>query len=194
MKLRPCWLDGEVVVLSEKGFTDFNALQNAFDHRSTQQMLLFLFDVPFYDGYDLRAVPLVERRALPRSILAKPPPPIRFSEAFDAPPRDILASACEIGLEGVIGKRKASGYPARRSPDWIKLKCSKRQEFVIGGYTDRRDRARPSGDCSWGLLQRRRRARLCGQGRHRLQRADVAEPAEAHGGSRNGRAAVQGQD
>ena len=83
MKLRPGWLDGEVVVLNDKGLTDFNALQNAFDNSRTRRMLLFLFDVPFYDGYDLRAVPLIERRALLQSILAKPPVPIRFSEAFD---------------------------------------------------------------------------------------------------------------
>ncbi|MBT2321268.1 non-homologous end-joining DNA ligase [Variovorax paradoxus] len=136
MKLRPGWLDGEVVMLNERGLTDFNALQNAFDNARTQRMIYFFFDVPFYGGYDLRAVPLVERRALLQSILAKPPEPICFSEAFDAPPQDILASACELGLEGIIGKRKASRYPSRRSPDWIKLKCSRRQEFVIGGYTD----------------------------------------------------------
>ncbi|WP_239143006.1 non-homologous end-joining DNA ligase [Variovorax sp. WS11] len=136
MKLRPGWLDGEVVMLNDRGLTDFNALQNAFDNSHTQRIIYFLFDVPFYDGFDLRGVPLVERRALLQSILRKPPPPIRFSEAFDAPPQDIIASACELGLEGIIGKRKASRYPSRRSPDWIKLKCNQRQEFVIGGYTD----------------------------------------------------------
>ena len=136
MGLRPGWLDGEVVMLNEKGMTDFNALQNAFDNARTRKMLLFLFDVPFYDGYDLRDVALLERRALLQRVLAAPAAPIRFSEAFDAIPADIIASACEIGLEGVIGKRKASPYRSGRSADWIKLKCSKRQEFVIGGYTD----------------------------------------------------------
>jgi hypothetical protein len=63
MKLRPGWLDGEVVMLNGRGLIDFNALQNAFDNARTQRMVFYLFDVPFYDGYDLRAAPLVERRA-----------------------------------------------------------------------------------------------------------------------------------
>jgi bifunctional non-homologous end joining protein LigD len=136
MKLKPGWLDGEIVVLNESGSTDFQALQNAFDREKTGNIVYFIFDVPYYAGYDLTGVPLVERRALLQTLLAKAPPEIRFSEIFDAPPEDIVASACKIGLEGVIGKRKNSTYSSRRSPDWIKLKCSRRQEFVIGGYTD----------------------------------------------------------
>jgi bifunctional non-homologous end joining protein LigD len=136
MKLKPGWLDGEVVVLNESGGTDFQALQNAFDSDKTRNIVYFLFDIPYYGGFDLTGVPLVERRALLETLLAKAPPEIRFSAVFDAPPQDIVASACKIGLEGVIGKKKNSTYSSRRSPDWIKLKCSSRQEFVIGGYTD----------------------------------------------------------
>ncbi|WP_418146946.1 DNA ligase D [Variovorax paradoxus] len=136
MKLAPGWLDGEIVVLNESGGTDFQALQNAFDSENTRNIVYFLFDLPYYGGFDLTGVPLVERRGLLQALLAKAPPEIRFSEIFDAPPEDIVASACKIGLEGVIGKRKNSTYASRRSPDWIKLKCSQRQEFVIGGYTD----------------------------------------------------------
>ncbi|WP_395348215.1 DNA ligase D [Variovorax sp. UC122_21] len=136
MKLKPGWLDGEIVVLDEAGRTDFQALQSAFDSTRTQDIVYFLFDLPYYGGHDLRAVPLVERRALLERLLADPPPEIRFSAVFDAPPEDIVASACRIGLEGVIGKRRDSAYRSRRSPDWIKLKCARRQEFVVVGYTD----------------------------------------------------------
>lgn len=136
MKLKPGWLDGEIVVLNDRGTTDFQALQNAFDSARTQDIVYFLFDIPFYAGHDLTAVPLVERQALLQSLLAEPQPPLRFSETFEAPPRDIVASACKIGLEGIIAKRKDSSYVFRRSGDWLKLKCSHRQEFVICGYTD----------------------------------------------------------
>lgn len=61
--------------------------------------------------------------------------PIRFSEAFDVPARDLLTSACKLGLEGVIAKRKDAPYVSGRSGDWLKLKCTLRQEFVIVGYT-----------------------------------------------------------
>ncbi|WP_076998675.1 DNA ligase D [Variovorax sp. KK3] len=136
LKLAPCWLDGEVVVLGEGGRTDFQSLQNAFESSRTQDIEYFLFDLPYHDGHDLRAVPLIERRELLRGLLAKAPEGIHLSEAFDASPRDMLASACSMGLEGIIGKRKDSSYSSRRSKDWIKLKCIRRQEFVIGGYTE----------------------------------------------------------
>jgi bifunctional non-homologous end joining protein LigD len=135
-KLKHGWLDGEIVVLNEAGTTDFQQLQNAFDRSRTERIVFFVFDVPYYDGHDLTGVPLVERRDFLAAILRKPSASVRYSETFDAPPRDIVLSACKIGLEGIIGKRRNSVYSARRSPDWIKLKCSQRQEFVIGGYTD----------------------------------------------------------
>ena len=98
----------------------------------------WLFDVPFLDGHDLRALPVEERRArAARSCWARSRrPACGFSEAFDAAPRELLASAAQLGFEGIIGKRKDSAYVSRRSPDWIKLKSQRRQEFVIGGYTD----------------------------------------------------------
>ncbi|MBJ2154259.1 DNA ligase D [Variovorax sp. IB41] len=136
MKLKQGWIDGEIVVLNDAGTTDFQALQNAFDRSRTERIVFFAFDVPYYDGHDLTGVPLTERRAFLASLLKKPPAAVHYSETFDAPARDIVLSACKIGLEGIIGKRKDSGYTSRRSPNWIKLKCSQRQEFVIGGYTD----------------------------------------------------------
>ena len=136
MKLAPGWLDGEIVVLNETGTPDFQALQNAFDTERVQGVVYFLFDLPFYGGYDLRGVELIERRALLEALLKKPGGAIRFSEVFDGTPQEVLQSACRLGLEGIIAKRKTSTYSSRRSPDWIKLKCGQRQEFVIGGYTD----------------------------------------------------------
>ena len=137
MGLRPGWLDGEIVVPDENGIPDFQALQNAFDSSRTQGIVYYLFDIPFYDGYDLRAATLDDRREFLKTFFETPPPePVRFSETFDAPAGDIVASACRMGLEGVIGKRKTATYVSRRSSDWIKLKCSQRQEFVICGYTD----------------------------------------------------------
>ena len=136
MKLPPGWYDGEIVVLNDKGIPSFQALQNAFDRIHTEKIVYYVFDIPYAQGYDLRGVALSERRALLADLLKKPAPLVRFSEAFEAPHQDVVASACRLGLEGVIGKRKTSRYVARRSPDWIKLKCTQRQEFVIGGYTD----------------------------------------------------------
>lgn len=136
MKLKPGWLDGEAVILNDQGTPDFQPLQNAFDNSRTKDIVYFIFDVPFYDGYDLKEQPLIQRRALLEGILQDAPDSIRFSATFEAPAKDIVLSACKMGLEGVIGKKKDSLYTSRRSPEWIKLKCTKRQEFVIGGWTD----------------------------------------------------------
>ena len=136
LELEPGWLDGEIVVPGERGASDFQALQNAFDNTHTERVQYHLFDLPFYAGRDLRSLPLEQRRALLQILLTEVDSPLHFSEAFDAKPKDLIASACKLGLEGLIGKRRDSAYAGGRSRDWIKLKCSQRQEFVVGGWTE----------------------------------------------------------
>ena len=136
LKLPPGWYDGEIVLPNEAGIPDFGALQQAFDMKHTNDLVLYLFDVPYADGHDLRRAPLQARRAYLKGLLAASDPDlIRFSDEFDATPESLLASACKLGLEGVIAKRRSSPYGSSRSADWVKLKCSQRQEFVIGGFT-----------------------------------------------------------
>ncbi|WP_255593205.1 DNA ligase D [Acidovorax sp. sic0104] len=138
LPIRSGWLDGEVMVQDAHGIPDFQALQNAFDGQSTESLVFYVFDLPFADGHDLRGLPLLERRERLRQILqgGGDTSRVRFSEAFEAAPGDLVSSACKLGFEGVIGKLKRGTYSPRRSAEWIKLKCSHRQEFVIGGYTD----------------------------------------------------------
>jgi bifunctional non-homologous end joining protein LigD len=131
------WIDGEIVVMNDKGVPDFGALQNAFDHASTARIVYYVFDLPFFDGLDLRQLPLTQRRELLCALVTRhPQESIRFSDTFEETPQDLLESARRVGLEGVIGKRVDSAYVSRRSPDWIKLKTQLRQEFVIAGYTE----------------------------------------------------------
>lgn len=137
MPLETAWLDGEIVMLADNGAPSFQALQNAFDGERTGGILFYVFDLPYVTGRDLRGEPLRVRRAvLARVMEAAGGDPMRFSDAFDAAPADLVASACKMGLEGIIGKRLSSPYVSRRSDNWIKLKCARRQEFVVVGYTD----------------------------------------------------------
>jgi bifunctional non-homologous end joining protein LigD len=137
MKLPDGWYDGEIVVHDENGKPNFNLLQLAFDGSNTAKIVYFVFDAPYYKGYDLRDVRLDLRRPLLQAVLEERPSEIvRFSAEFGTDPAQLVDAACRIGLEGVIGKRRDSRYVTRRSPEWIKLKCGLRQEFVIGGYTD----------------------------------------------------------
>ena len=131
------WLDGEIVVMNGKGVPEFQLLQNAFDSSKTRDMVYFVFDLPHFGGYDLTRVPLVERRALLEKVLENNTSPnVRFSEAFDVDPKELLDNACKRGLEGLIGKRANAPYASTRSSSWVKIKCTKRQEFVVAGFTD----------------------------------------------------------
>jgi bifunctional non-homologous end joining protein LigD len=137
LKLPDGWYDGEIVVHDDEGRPNFGLLQQAFDGSDTAPIVYFLFDMPYHDGADLRAVALETRRALLRGVLEKKTSEtVHFSEEFEAPPEQLMDAACKLGLEGIIGKRRDSPYSSRRTRDWIKLKCGQRQEFVIGGYTD----------------------------------------------------------
>ena len=143
LKLKDGWLDGEVVSLNADGLPDFQALQNAFDIGRSLDIVYYLFDAPFLEGRDQREVAVEERRAALKSVLTRSRSKLlRFSESFAANQRDIFESACDLALEGVIGKRAGSLYVSKRSPDWIKLKCRLRQEFIIVGFT------RPQGSRS----------------------------------------------
>ncbi|MFJ2487645.1 DNA ligase D [Pseudomonas sp. NPDC087639] len=153
--LESAWLDGEMVVANEQGVPDFQALQNAFDSGSSANILYYLFDLPYLNGVDLREVPVEERRAALATVLgAHEQPLLRFSEAFDETPDALLNSACQMKMEGLIGKRIGSPYVSRRSSDWIKLKCKHRQEFVIVGYTDPKGSRSAFGALLLGLHDR----------------------------------------
>jgi bifunctional non-homologous end joining protein LigD len=138
MGLPDGWYDGEIVVHDANGRPNFGLLQLAFDGTNRAQIMYFIFDAPYLGGYDLRNAALVDRRALLEGALtqAKASKLVRFSDEFGTDPEGLVVAACKIGLEGVIGKRRDSRYVSRRSPEWIKLKCGQRQEFVIAGYTD----------------------------------------------------------
>ena len=131
------WLDGEVVVLDAHGVSSFQALQNAFERRSDSGVLYFVFDLLYEGGADLRALPLVERKQRLRNLLdGAGSPLVLYSEHLEGSADQALATACRMGLEGLIGKRGDAAYLSGRSRSWIKIKCRKRQEFVVGGYTD----------------------------------------------------------
>jgi bifunctional non-homologous end joining protein LigD len=148
LKLQHTWLDGEIVVMGQNGTPEFNALQNAFDRSRTESITYFLFDLPYFEGHDLRATPLVQRRQLLKQLIDEHPHEhLRFSADFDADAASILESARRMGLEGVIAKRKDAPYESRRTETWLKLKNKLRQEFVVAGYTDR-----SSGEAEIGSL------------------------------------------
>ncbi|WP_137925346.1 DNA ligase D [Cupriavidus sp. 2SB] len=136
LHIEEAWLDGEIVVL-RNDLPDFNALQNAINANRNDEIVYFLFDIPYWNGRDLRQLRLDARRAHLATILAECPSRLRFSDAFDAPAPQMFKAACELQLEGLMFKRADAPYVSARTPTWLKAKCKLRQEFVVGGYSER---------------------------------------------------------
>ena len=136
-------LDGEITVLDKNGVSSFGLIQpriavadpNAISHLARRTpVTLFVFDLLYLDGYDLRNVPLIERKRVLQAIL-KPSTVMRFSEHFVNQGDEMFAAARATGLEGILAKRARSYYESKRSHDWLKIKITSQQEFVICGYT-----------------------------------------------------------
>ncbi len=131
------WLDGEVVALLPDGRSSFAALQAALSGERAAHLTYFLFDMPWRDGADWTRRSLRERKAaLARLIAERPQPELRYSDHVTARGGNFFREACRMGLEGVVAKRSDGAYVAGRGRDWLKVKCLRRQEFVVGGYTD----------------------------------------------------------
>jgi bifunctional non-homologous end joining protein LigD len=150
--LTSAWLDGEIAVLNDAGIPDFNRLQNAIDSAQVSDIVLFVFDVPFMGDMDLRAVPLAARRAVLKELFdERESDTVRFSQSFEVPPAQLLGAACQMGLEGVMAKRADAPYVSGRTDTWVKLKCQRRQEFVVLGFTERSNATREVGSLLLGF-------------------------------------------
>ncbi len=132
------WIDGELCAVDTQGHSNFQALQHALGEDDTQaNIVYFAFDLLYLDGYDLREVPLLERKGLLEYLLLRSQTALRFSPHVRGSGPDVFKQACQMGLEGIISKRANSTYATGlRTRDWIKVKCLHRQEMVIGGYTE----------------------------------------------------------
>jgi bifunctional non-homologous end joining protein LigD len=140
-KIKSAWLDGEIVVPDENGVSSFSGLQRALSDGDDSEMIFYLFDLPYLDGRDLRELPLMQRKQMLRDTLfAKKNSNgiLAYSEHHEGEGEAFFKAVSNMGLEGVISKRKDSPYRAGRGRDWVKSKCVDRDEFVIGGYTPSR--------------------------------------------------------
>ena len=126
-------VDGELIAIDDKGRPDFNLLQNF--RAEASRIHYYIFDLLCWKGRDLTRLPLVERRALLKSLVVVKDKRIRTWDYVEAAPNDLLSAVREQRLEGIIGKQKDSHYqPGKRSGAWIKYRVNRGQEFVIGGY------------------------------------------------------------
>jgi bifunctional non-homologous end joining protein LigD len=130
-------IDGEVIVPSENGVSDFSVLQNELRGRSNKPVL-YAFDLLYLNGFDLRKAPLFERKALLQKLIDKTD--ILFSESFETDGVAMFKQACKMGLEGVVSKVRDSCYNSGRGKDWIKVTCRQRETLPIAGFALKENR------------------------------------------------------
>ncbi len=129
-------IDGELVVNDDRGVSSFSLLQQALTAGSDATMAYYVFDILHLDGDDLRPLPLPTRKAAVAQLLARAPKqgPLHLSESIDESGPLLIKHACKLGLEGIISKRANAAYHSGRGHDWLKVKCSDRQEFIVAGF------------------------------------------------------------
>ncbi|MGH6829461.1 MAG: DNA ligase D, partial [Rhizomicrobium sp.] len=142
--LRDCIVDGEVVALDHKGRPDFSSLQAALSEGNTKKLVFFIFDLLFEGREDLRALPLLARKARLHALIENKRllPALRYVEHVAAEGKAVWESACRMNLEGIVSKRISASWRSGRGEAWIKSKCRSGHEVVIGGWSTREGKFR----------------------------------------------------
>lgn len=137
MKANTAILDGEVVVMDSRGHTSFQKLQQAMGRRGETAFIFEVFDLVCLDGFNLMKSPLSERKRLLKSLIdsADRSVALLYSDHVEGNGAEVFKQACRKGVEGIVSKLATSHYDSARNRNWLKVKCSKQQEFVIAGYT-----------------------------------------------------------
>jgi bifunctional non-homologous end joining protein LigD len=148
LDLPPCLIDGEIVAYDKQGNPDFSSLQNVLkrghgSQKDSDQLALHAFDLLELNGEDLAKLPNIERKERLEALLAEATPPIHYAEHVIGAGEKLYRAMCDAGQEGIISKRIDAPYRSTRTKDWVKVKCTLRQEFVIIGWKKSSAKGRP---------------------------------------------------
>jgi bifunctional non-homologous end joining protein LigD len=164
-------LDGEIVALDDEGRPSFSLMQQRtgfqagkrrLPRREGVPVIYYAFDLIYADGFDLRRVALESRKQLLQEQIENSGV-IHFSDHYAEKGLQLLEAARQRGLEGIVAKKRSSAYQEKRSDDWLKIKITRRQECVVGGYTDPEGSREYLGALVLGLYDRQRRLIHVGQ-------------------------------
>ena len=149
-------IDGEVVVEGDDGLSSFSLLQQDLKASRHDRMVLYGFDLMHLDGADLKSLPLVSRKDALAKLFKREPARgvLRLSESLTEAGSTLLRHACKMGLEGIVSKVADAPYRSGRGQDWIKTKCSDRQELVVAGVVPSTVDARAVGALVLGFYER----------------------------------------
>lgn len=154
--------DGEIVILDKDQRSDFQLLQNAIKDNKNKKFIYYIFDLIYYDGYDLSSEPLIERKKILHTIITSDTAVLRYSDHVFGSGAAVFAESCKLSLEGIISKNINSLYVQKRTRNWLKVKCLKRQEFVIGGYTLPKASRKNFGSLLLGVYSKNKKFIYCG--------------------------------
>jgi bifunctional non-homologous end joining protein LigD len=148
LNLPPCLIDGEIVALDKNGNPHFSTLQQVLKRGHSEQgpedrLDYFAFDLLELEGEDLTALSNIERKERLEALLRDARPPVRVADHVIGAGEKLYDAMCRAGQEGIISKRIEASYSGRRTKDWVKVKCTRRQEFVIVGYSGSSAKGRP---------------------------------------------------
>jgi len=148
LDLPACLIDGEIVAYDAGGNPDFSALQKVLKRghgaQAERDALSFhVFDLLSLEGQDLKPLPNIERKERLEALLNEAQPPIHVADHVIGAGEALFAAMCKAGQEGIIAKRVDAPYRGARTRNWVKVKCTLRQEFVILGWTPSTARGRP---------------------------------------------------
>jgi DNA ligase D len=148
LDLPPCLIDGEIIARGKSGNPDFSTLQAVLkrghgSQAETDALEFHAFDLLELDGEDLTAMPNIERKERLEALLPDPQPPIFVADHVIGAGEKLYEAMCAAGQEGIIAKRVDAPYRGRRTNNWVKVKCTRRQEFVIAGWAPSRAKGRP---------------------------------------------------
>lgn len=146
--------DGEILVLNNKGVSNFGSLQN-WRSEADGELVFYVFDMLWYEGKNLTELPLYQRQAILNDILPTDDDRVRLGKVFKASGVDFFDAAKRMGLEGIIAKKMDSTYATdRRSKEWLKIKVQKRQEVVIAGFTKNADTSKSFSSLLLGIYEK----------------------------------------
>lgn len=156
-------LDGEIVLLDENQRSNFQLLQNAVKAEGNYPFVYYIFDILYFEKYNLMNLPLLERKGILHQLIpSKEDAVLRYSSHMIGSGNIVFNSACKMGLEGIIAKNTQSTYEQGRTKNWLKVKCVKRQEFVVGGYTEPKGSRGYFGSLFLGVFNKNKELVYCG--------------------------------
>jgi bifunctional non-homologous end joining protein LigD len=150
LPVKSAWLDGEIVALKPDGVSDFSTLQSAFRKKATSQLVYSVFDLLYLDGYDLRQCALADRKRQLATILEGTGVRVQYVDHVEGRGYEFFEQCRNMGLEGAVCKRADRGHQPGRNDDWIKVKCKRREDFVICGYINPSSRRKGLGSLILG--------------------------------------------